>query len=63
MGGNIPGGSFLDRNFLGGNSPESSFTGGNFLGGSFPDTCNKWWKTHQSFEKENCISAIEETNE
>ena len=43
MGGNIPRGNFLDRNFLGGDFPGGSLMGGNFpgeyfRGGSFPDT-------------------------
>ena len=38
MGGNIPGGNFLDGNFPGGNFPGGSLMGGNFPGGSFHDT-------------------------
>ena len=43
MGGNIPGGNFLARNFPGGNSPGGSLIAGNYLdgnfpGGSFPET-------------------------
>ena len=38
MGGNIPGGNFLDGDFPGGNFPRGSLMGGNFPGGSFPDT-------------------------
>ena len=38
MGGNIPGGNYLDGNFPGGNSPGRSFIGGNFPDESFPVT-------------------------
>ena len=40
MGGNIPSGSFLGRNFPGGSSIRGNFPGRNFPGGSFPDTEN-----------------------
>ena len=38
MGGNIPCGNYLGRNFPEGNLPWGSLIGWNFLGGSFPDT-------------------------
>ena len=37
MGGSIPGGNFLGRNFPGGNFPGGSLIGENFLDGGFPD--------------------------